>query len=98
MQIANFLNNYELSKLDASNTFVRYCIESQYKVLYNTLTKGMPASNITTLNDDNYRRAYVQLVTRRPFQISTAVKFNPHNPEKVNIISSEFQFFNSAQK
>jgi hypothetical protein len=98
MQIANFLNNYELSKLDASNTFVRYCIESQYKVLYNTLTKGMPASNIATFSDDNYRRAYVQLVTRRPFQISSTVKFNPHNPEKVNIISSEFQFFNSAQK
>jgi len=58
----------------------------------------MTASNIATLNDDNYRRAYVQLVTRRPFQISSTVKFNPHNPEKVNIISSEFQFFNSAQK
>ena len=38
MQIANFLNNYEISKLDACNMFLRYCIEGQYKVLYNTLT------------------------------------------------------------
>jgi hypothetical protein len=98
MQIANYLNNYELSKLDACNTFIRYCIEAQYKILYHTLTKGMTTgSNNTILIDDNFKRAYVQLVTRRPFQISSAIKFNPHAPEKVNLISSEYQFFNTAQ-
>ena len=60
MQIANFLNNYELSKLDACSMFIRYCIEAQYKVLYNTLAKGMTGNIIqNTLNDENYRRAYV---------------------------------------
>lgn len=53
---------------------------------------------INSLEDSyDYRRRYAQLITRRPYQISAGIKFNPHNPGKVSkdLISSEYTFFNA---
>lgn len=95
MLIASYLNNYELAKLDMCSSYMRYCIEGQYQVLYNTLAKEIGNTEAVGNNNKNFRRAYAQLVTRRPFQLSSSIKINPHAPEKLNLIASEFQFFNS---